>query len=76
MRNKFFSLLAALLLAAGPLLAQADQESPYDTNTPVEKQSSGSGLIWIALGLVVLGVIFVLLRRRGDRGTSSRLHKY
>ena len=79
MQNRFYQLLACCLFTVSPLLAQPEQESPYQTNEPVEQGAADGGdltLVIIGIVVVVLIVTLFFLRKKSDRGTSQRLHKY
>ncbi len=76
--SKVLTLLFFLALGAFSLLAQADQESPYNVNSPTTKvpvEWYETPFLW--LGFVVFILIGVLLYlRKGKSATMGRLHKY
>ena len=70
--RKFYGLLATLLTCSYVLLAQADQESPFQVNETVTKGDEGLGsTIWIVVGVVILLGIFLLLKKGGSGATRA-----
>ena len=72
------SFLSLFFLGTFTLLAQADQESPYNVNSPTEKvpvEWYETPFLW--LGLLVFILVGVLLYlRKGKSATTGKLHKY
>ena len=70
--QKILLFFLPLALSAMSLLAQADQESPFQSNETVTKGNEGLGSsIWIIVGIVVLLGIFLLLRKGGSGATRA-----
>ncbi|OAV44353.1 hypothetical protein [Lewinella sp. 4G2] len=67
----FFGFLATIF-SVTTLLAQADQESPFQASEPVTKSGEGLGsTIWIIVGIVFLVVVFFLLKKGGSGATRA-----
>ena len=68
----YFYTTLAILLTSLCVVAQADQESPYQSNETVTKGEEGLGsTIWIVVGIVILLVVFFLLRKGGSGATRA-----
>ncbi len=64
--------IVSLLTTSMLLLAQAEQESPFQSNETVTKGEGGIGsAIWIVVGIVLLLVIFFFLRKGGSGATRA-----
>ena len=76
--SKATSLLFFLLASTLTLLAQADQATPYNVNSPTEKVPTAwyeTPFLWLGLlAFVLVGVLLYL--RKGKSATYNKLHKY